>query len=144
MKNNKPTPKFELWSDKDFSISTPSNPHITKEEGIHLKITTKKETANAWEDPVLCGKAFTFAAKVADIIVEKLKIVQWANLQYNGNWGLLPGNKPYFHIHIYGRKKTGKTWAQPVILPKLPETFNNEPLTEEERSDLSAAFKKYL
>ncbi len=144
MTDKKSPERFELWSNGEFSITTSSNPHIPKEEGIHLRIFAKREVANGWEDPELCGKAFTLAAKVAGIIVERLKIVQWANLQYNGNWGLLPGYTPVFHIHIYGRKKTGKTWAQPVILPKAPGTYKHEPLTEKERSLLSDAFKKYL
>ncbi len=144
MPDKKHPPRFELWSDGEFSITTSSNPHIPKEEGIHLRIFAKKELTKGWDDPELCGKAFVLAAKVADIIVEKLKIVEWANLQYNGNWGLLPGYTPLFHIHVYGRKKTGKTWAQPVQLPKAPGTYNNEPLTEKERKVLSDAFKKYL
>lgn len=34
---------------------------------------------------------------------------------------------PHLHLHIYGRRKGGKTWAQPVDMPKAPGTFGFAP-----------------
>ena len=75
--------------------------------------------------------------------MKELKLAPWFNLQANGNWGLLPGNKPWFHIHVYARRK-GKTWAMPVQLPLTPGTFHNKPMTEKERKILSEALNKRL
>ena len=41
--------------------------------------------------------------------------------------------------HIYARRRTGKTWAQSVELPKAPSTFQFEPLPETDRARLAAA-----
>lgn len=141
MKN--PT-EWKLWENKEFTVVTLSNPLIPKEEGVHLIIQPNKIIERGWDDPKLCGRAFSLGAKIAKVIIEKVKFSDWANLQYNGNYGLLSGNKLNFHVHIFGRKKTSPNWGQPVPLPKSPGTFNNEPLSENGRKILIVAFKKYL
>ncbi len=122
------------WHDKlDFEIANRHNLDFEQIIDFNAKLL-----------PIAGEFAGLHIKKARPLIVEKLKIVEWANLQYNGNWGLLPGNTTVFHIQIYGRKKTGKTWAQPVQLPNAPGTYKNKPLTEDERKLLSDAFKKYL
>ena len=130
-----------LWEDEGFIITTPKNPHISPEEGCHIKINPKISMEKSWDDPVLAGKTFEFAAKASKIIVQE-KIADWVNIQNNGNWGLLPNRKLNFHIHIYGRKKSGKTWIKPVKLPELPNTFRNKPMSFEERERLKSRFCK--
>ena len=72
--------------------------------------------------------------------MEKLKIAPWFNIQANGNWGLLQGTKPFFHIHIYGRNKT-TNWAKPLILPEAPKTYQNTPMPLGDRDVLIHSFK---
>lgn len=60
----------------------------------------------------------------------------WFNLQANGNWGLLPGASPFFHIYIYGRNKTD-SWGKPIILPIEPKTYSNAPMPEGDRTILA-------
>lgn len=134
--------KWTLWFNEKFDIITLTNPHISPEEGLHVIVYPRENIFSAWSNPNLCGESFKIAAKVAQVI-EDLKLAPWFNLQANGNWGLLPGNKPRFHVHIYARRK-GKTWAMPIQLPPAPGTFNNKPMTEEERRILSEALINYL
>ena len=75
--------------------------------------------------------------------MEELQLAPWFNLQANGNWGLLPGNSPRFHVHIYARRR-GKTWGMPVQLPFAPRTYHNKPITKEERENLSDALNSRL
>lgn len=132
-----------LWKTRKFIVVTRKNPHLPKEEGCHLVIYSVRELKNAWESPKVCGEAFELAAKAAKILVDE-KIVDWANLQYNGNWGLLKGATPVFHVHIYGRKKSGKTWGQPADLPKFPGTFSNKSVSKKDIAKLIARFKEEL
>ncbi len=134
--------EFVLWKNDKFVLSTPKNPHLPKSEGCHLIIRPTKNLEKAWDNSKLCGEAFELASKIAKILIDE-KIVDWVNLQYNDNWGLLKG-KLSFHVHIYGRKKSGKTWMQPVELPKLPGTFINEPMSKNDIEKLTAKLKEIL
>ena len=133
---------WALWSDDEFEVFTPFNPHIPSEEGLHVIVVPKAEIDSAWIDENLCAETFRVAAKVAQAM-EELKLAPWFNLQANGNWGLLPGSSPWFHVHVYARRK-GKTWGMPVQIPLSPGTYHNELMTEKERKDLSRALEKHL
>ena len=133
---------YLLWEDDTFMVKTPFNPHTTYEEGLHVIVAPKADVLSAWEDPELSGEAFKIASKVSKIISD-LNLAPWLNLQANGNWGLLPGATPFFHIHIYGRNKT-ESWGKPITLPELPKTYSNEPMPERDRELLTRAFKEDL
>ncbi|HEX7483532.1 MAG TPA: hypothetical protein VF281_00105 [Candidatus Saccharimonadales bacterium] len=131
-----------LWENNTFLVKTPFNPHIAHSEGLHVIVAPKADIVTAWEDPELSGEAFKLASKVSKVISE-LNLAPWLNLQANGNWGLLPGATPFFHIHIYGRNQT-KTWGKPIALPELPKTYSNEPMPEHDRILLRKALKECL
>ena len=131
-----------LCSNKKFEIFTPVNPHIPPEEELHVVVRPKKRIASAWSNPELSAESFMVAAKVSRIM-KKLKIAPWFNLQANGNWHFLTGKRPYFHVHIYARRK-GKTWGMPVQLSSRPGTFNNKTMPEKERNKLAKALKSSL
>lgn len=133
---------YLLWENDTFIVKTPFNPHLSYTEGIHVIVAPKSDETSAWENPNLAGDAFALAAKVSNVIV-KLGLAPWLNLQANGNWGLLPGATPFFHIHIYGRNKTA-SWGEPVELPKTPGTFNFAPMPEQDRELLSTELRKSL
>lgn len=134
---------FILWENTDFKIITPSNPHTPQKEGVHLVVLPKKQIASAWEDIETGGKAFMLAGRVCKTL-KRLNFGDWFNLQANGNWGLHPGKKPLFHIHIYARIKESDTWGKPVKLPDLPGTFQHEPMSQEDISLLTKALKDDL
>lgn len=131
---------FTLWENEDFAISTPKNPQIPYSEAPHIIVSPKQEVPSAWADPDLAGRAFTLSARACKIM-EEVGIAPWFNLQANGNWGLLPGNTPFFHIHIYGRKRESASWAKPLVLPEAPGSYEYEPMPEAERAKLIDAFK---
>ncbi|GAC1503174.1 MAG: hypothetical protein NVS1B10_08190 [Candidatus Saccharimonadales bacterium] len=133
---------FILWDDESFSVSTPKNPHIPYNEGAHLIIAPKRAVPNAWADVTLSAAAFRLASATCQIM-EKIQFATWFNIQANGNWGLLPGGQPFFHVHIYSRNKT-KTWGKPVILPEAPGTYQHEPMPEADRIVLRDAFASSL
>jgi diadenosine tetraphosphate (Ap4A) HIT family hydrolase len=133
---------FTLWENDQFTISTPKNPHTPYREGLHVIVSPKQKVANAWQDADLSGATFQLAATACKIM-ENLGLAPWFNIQANGNWGLLPGAEPSFHIHIHGRNKT-ETWGKPLILPEAPGTYQNDPMPEADRDRLIDAFKTSL
>jgi diadenosine tetraphosphate (Ap4A) HIT family hydrolase len=133
---------YTLWEDETFMVSTPVNPHIPYSEGLHVIVAPKHEYANAWEDTNITESTFKLSAEICRIMAD-LKLAPWFNIQANGNWGLLAGAKPFFHVHIYGRNKT-QTWAKPIILPEAPNTYQNEPMPEVDRDTLTEALSSQL
>ncbi len=133
---------WTLWSNSKFEVFTPFNPHTSSEEGLHVIVVPKVIVDSALVDENLSVETFRVAVKVAKAM-EELKLAPWFNIQSNGNWGLLPGSTPWFHVHVYARRK-GKTWGMPVQIPLAPGTYRNKPMTEQERKDLSETFKKHL
>ena len=133
---------YLLWENDTFLVKTPFNPHIPYSEGLHVIVAPKADIATAWEDAELSGEAFKLASKVSKVINE-LNLAPWLNLQANGNWGLLPGATPFFHIHIYGRNMT-ESWGKPITLPELPKTYQNDPMTEADRELLTNVLKENL
>lgn len=133
---------FTLWENDKFTVSTPKNPHVPYSEGLHIIVAPKQEVANAWQDVKLGAETFQLASYACKIM-EDLEMAPWFNLQANGNWGLLPGGTPFFHIHVYGRNKT-ETWGKPIVLPEAPGTYQNEPMPEADRNKLTEAFNTSL
>ena len=133
---------YLLWENDTFLVKTPFNPHIPYSEGLHVIVAPKADIVTAWEDAELSGEAFKLASKVSKVINE-LNLAPWLNLQANGNWGLLPGATPFFHIHIYGRNMT-ESWGKPITLPELPKTYQNDPMTEADRELLTNVLKENL
>lgn len=129
---------YILWEDEDFVVQTPENPHIPYLEGPHVIVAPKQAAVSAWANPGLAGETFKLAAK-ACAVMEDLELAPWFNLQANGNWGLLSGRSPFFHIHIYGRNKT-KSWGKPIVLPEAPGTYRNDPMPKDDREKLKQAF----
>jgi diadenosine tetraphosphate (Ap4A) HIT family hydrolase len=109
---------------------------------VHIIVSPKQAVSSAWEDIDLSGATFKLASQVCKIMAE-LELSPWFNIQANGNWGLLPGNTPFFHVHIYGRNKTA-SWGKPIALPEAPGTFHNDPMPEAHRTKLIDAFKTSL
>lgn len=133
---------YLLWEDDEYIVKTPFNPHIPYSEGLQIIVAPKADLENAWIDPVKAGEAFKIAAEVCKV-AEKLQLAPWFNIQANGNWGLLPGATPFFHLHIYGRNKTD-CWGKPIVLPEAPKTYQNDPMPERDRVALIEALKTQL
>jgi diadenosine tetraphosphate (Ap4A) HIT family hydrolase len=131
-----------LWENDDFVISTPKNPHIPYSEGLHIIVAPRADIQNAWADIELSTRAFKLSSQVCKIL-DELEMAPWFNIQANGNWGLLEGNTPFFHIHIYGRNKTS-SWGKPLVLPEAPKTYTNEPMPESDREQVSDALSNLV
>lgn len=128
---------YILWENETYVIKTLFNPHIPYREGPHLIVAPKINFRSAWDDIEISTETFKLALH-ACAAMESLKFAPWFNIQANGNWGLLPDAELSFHVHIYGRKQT-EHWGKPVTLPDAPDTYQNEPMPESDRSALIQA-----
>lgn len=133
---------YILWENDSFIVSTPHNPHIAYSEGLHVIVSPKRKVSSAWEDVELAANTFKLTSQACRIM-EDLELAPWFNIQANGNWGLLPGRTPSFHVHILGRNKT-ESWGKPVLLPNAPGTYDNAPMPEFDRERVIKAFKELL
>lgn len=133
---------FLLWENDSFVVKTPFNPHTPYSEGPHIIVAPKANLGAAWDDIATSTEAFQLASKVCKVMND-IHFTPWFNIQTNGNWGLLPGATPFFHIHIYGRNKTD-SWGKPVTLPSAPKTYRNDSMPESDRDILIGAFAKTL
>ena len=133
---------YVLWRDDECIVKTPFNPHTSYEEGANVIVQPVHEIPSASRDPELAGRVFTLAAKVARVM-EDIELAPWTNIQSNGNWGLLPGSTPFFHVYVYGRNRTER-WGKPIIIPEAPKTYHNEPMPEADRLKLAETLKNSL
>lgn len=134
---------YLLWEDETFIVCTPHNPHLPYSDGPIVIVKPKADVTHAWQNPELTARAFELTARVCQIM-ESLEMTQWFNMQANGNWGLLPGASPFFHIYIYGRNKSAASWAKPIVLPVAPKTYQNDPMPETDRNRLADKLKTTL
>lgn len=133
---------YLLWENDDFIIKTPFNPHVPYGEGLHIVIVPKADIRMAWQDSDVSAEVFRLGAKSC-AIMEREGFAPWFNLQANGNWGLLPGETLFFHLHVYGRNKTDR-WGKPILLPEARGTYRNDPMPEVDRERLAELFAQEL
>lgn len=133
---------FLLWQNDDYVIKTPFNPHLSYGEGLHIIVAPTLDLQTAWQYSEVGAEVFRLGAKIC-AVMEREGMAPWFNLQANGNWGLLPGSTPFFHLHVYGRNKTNQ-WGKPVVLLEAPGTYQNDPMPEVDRQRLVELFAAEL
>ena len=95
---------------KNFIVLAPDRPHHHRNNGGHIKVSSKQNFAERTQMPRelylemmevvrLVGEAIPLALKKLDINVVRI------NYQDNGNWSFFPDaeTKPYVHVHLYIR-----------------------------------------
>jgi len=130
--------KWVIWENGEMSLQAAYNPAIPRIEGFHLVLLQKMGVASPWADPELYGRMSVVAARISRIIMQ-LKMADWINVHYDGNNGIAKG-KPFLHIHIFGRYKTGPSWGGPLQLPSGEGPYGNRPLDQAEIKRLWEVF----
>ena len=133
---------YLLWENNEFIIKTPFSPHVPYSEGLHIVIVPKADIRTAWQDSDVSAEVFRLGAKIC-AIMEREEFAPWFNLQANGNFGVLPGETPFFHLHVYGRNKTER-WGKPILLPEAKGAYSNDPMPEADRERLVELFAREL
>ena len=135
-----------IYETDSFIVCVPYKPHISREEGGHIKIRGKekyfasrldfspKEAIEIMRLSMLISEAMIKGMKNRNINIEKI------NYQENGNWAFLRGAKPKFHIHLYGRTKESKVqiWGEALKLPNPDTDFydNFKPFNDKDIEEI--------
>jgi len=138
---------------QNFIVKVPEQPHVTRNDGGHIVIFSKKkikdrtelqpkEAAELMRLTIIVGKAMQKGLKKENVNIERI------NYQENGNWQNSNNKQHSMHIHLYGRTKTAKIqkFGQALYLP-LPFTGfynNNKPLKKEDIRAIKKEVQKIL
>ena len=140
-----------IYETEHFNVLLPERPHIPREDGGHIYITSKEHYTDRTEFPeeIACemvllsqkvGRAFIKAMADGGVTVSRI------NYQENGNWAFRNGGSyaPYFHLHIYGRTVDSKTqvWGEALYFPD-PDTGFYDHFTGLTEADVEA-FLRYM
>ena len=144
-----------IYETENFIVEAVDQPHVTREDGGHIKIypkirkvdrteLTPKEAIEVMRLTMIVGEAMTKVMNNRGIDIGRI------NYQDNGNWSVFKPEGPYFHIHLYGRAKSAKIqkWGDATHFPHRETGFydGHEPLsdedTEEIRLEIEKLFKK--
>ena len=135
-----------FYETENFVVCIPKIPHIPREDGGHIWIRSKekyfcsrldlspKEATEVMRLTMLISEAMIKGMKNRKINIERI------NYQENGNWAYQKGNKPVFHIHLYGRTKNSKTqiFGEALSFPNKETGFydNFEPLNFDDINEI--------
>ena len=117
-----------IYETANFVIFIPQKPHVSREEGGHLCITSKKEQISSRLDlsPQLAKEFIRLSMLTGEAMVlglaERNIAVARVNYQENGNWAFLKDEPPFFHLHIYGRTKDSRhqKWGGKRYIFQIP------------------------
>ncbi len=127
-----------IYETNNFIVESVEKPHVTSDDGGHIKIYPKKKITDRTElNPNLAIEFMRLTMIVGEALKKGLakrgiKIIR-VNYQEMGNWAYKKNEQPYFHLHIYGRAKNAKfqPYQEAVQLPDRSTGFydNFKPLS---------------
>lgn len=148
VQNQTKLPDEEIYETENFVVAVPKVPHIPRTDGGHLWIRGKKEYFESRNEltPKLAIEVMRLTMLMSEAMRRGMKNrginIERINYQENGNWAYQTGQKPVFHIHLYGRTEDSvtQTWGEALVFPNKStgfyddfERFNQEDIEEIKR-----------
>jgi diadenosine tetraphosphate (Ap4A) HIT family hydrolase len=139
-----------IYKSRNFEITTPEHPHVSRSDGGHLIINPTKpvedRTKLSGEKAIELMKLTMVAGEaMKNVLSQKGIEIGRINYQDNGNW------RHELHVHLYGRAHgaTIQTYGHPLALPPTPQAFreqmgNLEPLGADDIAELKAEIVRLL
>lgn len=131
-----------IYETPNFIIESHEKPFVSREDGGHVRIRIKdknitdrtklapKEAIELARITMIVGEALEKAMNKQNIPVVKI------NYQDMGNWAFKTNDKPFLHVHIFGRAKnsTKQPFPESVYLPDRSSGFYDDfkPLNSED------------
>lgn len=119
-----------IYEAKNFTVESHPEPFVSREEGGHIKIIAKRQITGRTE---LTPKEAIEFIRLSVIVGEAYKIamnkqgIKIIHINYEelGNWAFKRGEKPQFHLQVFGRVKGAKKQVFPeaVYLPDRSTGF---------------------
>ena len=89
---------------------------------------------------MIVGQAMTLAMNKQGVDIGRI------NYQDNGNWGIFKPDRPYLHVHIYGRAKSAKIqkYGDALFLPHRETGFYEgiKPLSHDDIEEIRKEIKR--
>lgn len=138
-----------IYETENFILFTnAAKPHIPREDGGHICITSKEPVCDRTEfSPSLAKELIRLSMMAGEAFVKGMAeggvTVSRINYQENGNWAFRKQNtyKPFFHLHLYGRTVDSKTqkWGEALVFPDPDTGFydNFTPLSENDTANIA-------
>lgn len=139
-----------IYETENFKVEVVPKPHVSREEGGHLRIKSKEKIFGSRMDlnpneaievmrlSMMAGEALKRGMTLRGIPIIRI------NYMEAGNWAVKSGKTFFFHIHVYGRTENAKIqiWPEAVQLPSRDTGFydNFMPLNEEDIKELKKQF----
>jgi len=130
----------QIYETENFIVESHEQPFVSRTDGGHIRIKVKDKsiTDRTKLDPhtaielmrltMIIGEALENTMNAQGIPVVKI------NYQDMGNWAYKVGEKPFLHIHVFGRATNAvkQVWPESVYLPDRATGFYEgfEPLNE--------------
>ena len=120
-----------VYETENFKVEVVPKPHVSREEGGHLRIKSKEKYFSSRMDfdsneakevmrlSMMTGEALKRAMTNRGIPIIRI------NYMEAGNWAVKTGKPFFFHIHVYGRCENAKiqVWPEAVQLPSRDTGF---------------------
>jgi diadenosine tetraphosphate (Ap4A) HIT family hydrolase len=139
-----------VYETENFKVEAVPKPHVSREEGGHLRIKSKEKYFSSRMDfnsdeakevmrlSMMSGEALKRAMTNRGIPILRI------NYMEAGNWAVKTGKPFFFHIHVYGRCENAKVqvWPEAVQLPSRETGFYDSfiPLNLEDVRELKKQF----
>ncbi len=139
-----------LYETDNFKVEVVPKPHVSREEGGHLRIKSKEKEFSSRMDlnpdeakEVMRLSMMTGEVLKRGMISRGIPIVR-INYMEAGNWAVKKNKPFFFHIHVYGRASDAKVqvWPEAVQLPSRDTGFYDDfvPLNDEDMEELKKQF----
>ncbi len=143
-----------IYETENFLIESHDKPHVSREDGGHIKISPKAFFDNRTELPMDLAyelmKLSMIAGEAMTSVLRKngIKIIR-INYQENGNWAeAFLHKKNKLHWHLYGRAENAKVQKYPSSLyfpdPTTDYYDKFKPLTEEDATEIRNEIERLL
>ena len=144
------TEYITIYETANFKVEVVPRPHVSREEGGHLRIKSKEKYFSSRMDfdsneakevmrlSMMAGEALKRAMILRGIPIVRINYMEAVN------WAAKSGKPFFFHIHVYGRAENAKIqiWPEAVQLPSRDTGFydNFLPLDSDDIVELKKQF----
>lgn len=132
----------QIYLTENFIVESPEKPFVSRIDGGHIRIRIKDASISdrTHLTPIVAIELMRLTMIIGEAMEKGLnnrgiKVVK-INYQDMGNWAFKTGEKPFLHVHVFGRTFDAKDQVFPesVYLPARESGFYDkfEPLNKED------------
>jgi len=121
----------QIYQTENFIVESTEKPFVTRTDGGHIRIRIKDESIHDRTRlaPIIATELIRLTMIIGEAMEKGLnnrgiKVIK-INYQDMGNWAFKTGDKPFLHIHVFGRTQDAKyqVFPEAVYLPDRSSGF---------------------